>query len=199
MNGLHKRLTTLEQAIRPAEDINFGHVLVHMIGSMFNVAVALLVQGRRFEACELVALASAHNDLGLTDAQIDAAVRHIERHLASHRIECGESVRKPYWVKSYEEHHAWLRRDAAFMARNWGVDEEAHYAELVEYWRKRDGATAEEIMQRHIAKHDEGLRAIAAGLVELRQWYGHPAGPQTDEEAVYLELVRLEQSLAVQA
>jgi hypothetical protein len=198
LNGLNKRLAILEQAARPAEDVSFGPVLVHMIGGMFNVAVALLVQKRRFEACELVAIASAYNGLGLTDVQIDAAVRHIERHLASHREKCGESVRYPYWEEAYDQHHAWLRKDAAHAARR-GGDEEERYAELVEFWKQRNGETAEARRDRFAAEHQQRMRAIASCLVELRQWYGHPEGPQTDEAAVYAELCALENSLVEQA
>jgi hypothetical protein len=200
-SSLDKRLSQLEQTARPPVNVEFGPVLVDMLSmSMMPIAVALLVQGRRSEVCELVEIASLENGLGLTTVQIDAAVRHIEKNLASHRVKCAESVRYPYWVKEYDAHDAQLRRDAAHIARNWPeTDEETEYAESVEFWNQRRGETAEARRDRFEAKHQKALQAIAERIVLLRRWYGHPEGPQTDEEAVYAELVALEKSLVEQA
>lgn len=194
MNGLNKRLAVLEQGVQPAEVAHFGTVLVDMLSfGMMPFVTALLVQGRRAEARELVEIASIESGLGLSAVQIDAAVRHIEKHLDSHRASHAKSVR--YWERDEAFRHAQWRKDAAHSARNNpAIDEEAEYARSVEFWRQRDGATSEEIIRHHAAKHEQRVRAIAQRIALLRLERG-AEGPQTDEEVIYGELLRLEESI----
>lgn len=195
-----KRLVALEQGILN-RDVDFGTVLVDMLSfGMSPVVTALLVEGRRVEACELVEIASRERGLGLGDMQIDAAVRHIEKNLAWHRVSHAKSFR--YWERDEAFRDEEWRADAAYLARNNpAIDEETRYANLVEFWRQRRGATSEEIIRRYDAKHKQQMRAIAQRIALLRQERGQP---QPDEEvmanarqeAICAELLRLEESIA---
>lgn len=205
MRNSTKRLDALEKAVKPTESVDFGPVLVDMLSfGMARAAAALMSQRRRDEARELVELAARERKSGLTDVQIDAAVRHMALHLESHLASWAEHPIR-YWARTEENRHLEWRKDAAHVVKNrrlcgWAegpdTDEEVQYAHTVEYWRQRDGATSEEIIEKGDTKHIQGLFAIAQRLVTLRQERGQTDAKKTDVEQVANELWALERSVS---